>query len=108
MEELKMMNWHIDKQEIVQKTVNAVYDELEILVDVNYPISANYWIDDRHNVFAETRRDNDGNNWISFYYELSDINGDIIADIHIMDTEDRSPESLKKGIIKIVNGYYGE
>ena len=103
-----MLNWYVDKQKVINKTINAVYDELEILIDVNYPISANYWIDDRHNVFAETRRDNDGNNWISFYYELSDINGDIIADIHVMDTEDRSPESLKKGIIKIVNEYYGE
>lgn len=103
-----MLNWYVDKQKIINKTINAVYDELEIIVNVNYPITANYWIDDRHNVLAVTRRDNDGNDGISFYYELSDINGDIIADIHVMDTEDRRPESLKKGVIKIVNEYYGE
>ena len=103
-----MVNWHTYKQEIIKNTVNAIYGELEFIIDAKHPTTANYWIDNRHNVFAELCNDNNGNSWISIYYELYDVNEDMIGDIDVMDTEDISPESLKECIIAIVNEYYGE
>lgn len=81
---------------------------MAVLIESDYPTSANYWIDNRHNVFAEAHKDYDGYTWIDIYFELYDINGDIIADIDVMETEDRSSKSLKDCIDTIVKEYYGE
>ena len=103
-----MPSWYTDQQKTIYKTINAVYDELAVLIESDYPTSANYWIDNRHNVFAEAHKDCDGYAWIDIYFELYDINGDIIADIDVMETEDKSSKSLKECIVTIVNEYYGE
>lgn len=106
-----MTNWFADKQETIDKTVNAIMGELDhlILFDIDEPITGNYWIDNTHNIFAF----NDGNSkedeWIELHYELYDsFSGDIIGDIAVLCTEDRSIESLRQRVTDIVKMYYEE
>ena len=101
-----MMNWHTDKQEITQKTVNAVYDELENLL--NGDESANHWIDSTHNVFAFVHDNGDNDRWIEMHLELYDANEDIIGDILVLDTEDVSENELRKAVEDVVREYFHE
>lgn len=101
-----MMNWHTDKQEIMQKTVNAVYDELENLL--NGDESANHWIDSTHNVFAFVHDNGDNDRWIEMHLELYDANEDIIGDILVLDTEDVSENELRKAVEDVVREYFHE
>jgi hypothetical protein len=101
-----MMNWHTDKQEIVQKTVNAVYDELENLL--NGDESANHWMDSTHNVFAFVHDNGDNDRWIEMHLELYDANEDIIGDILVLDTEDVSENELRKAVEDVVREYFHE
>ena len=103
-----MVNWLCDRQELINKTINAIYDELEAVIYAERYITANYWIDGKHNVFAENCDDNGGDEWIEIHYELYDINEELVGDIDVLLTEDRTPESLRKCIIDIVDEYYYE
>lgn len=99
-----MMNWHTDEKEITQKTVNAVYDELENLL--NGDESANHWIDSTHNVFAIVNDNGDNDRWIEIHLELYDTNDDIIGDILVLDTEDVSENELRKAVEDVVKEYF--
>ena len=99
-----MMNWHTDKHEIMQKTVNEVYDELENLL--NGDESANHWIDSTHNVFAIINDNGDDDRWIEIHLELYDTNEDIIGDILVLDTEDVSENELRKAVEYVVKEYF--
>ena len=99
-----MMNWHTDEKEITQKTVNAVYDELENLL--NGDESANHWIDSTHNVFAIVNDNGDNDRWIEIHLELYDANEDIIGDILVLDTEDVSENELRKTVEDVVKEYF--
>ena len=99
-----MMNWQIDKQEIVQKTVNAVYDELENLL--NGDESANHWIDSTHNVFAIVNDNGNDDRWLEIHLELYDVNDDMRGDILVLDTEDMSKNELRKAVRDIVTEYF--
>ena len=99
-----MVNWHTDEKEITHKTVNAVYDELENLL--NGDESANHWIDSTHNVFAMVNDNGDDDRWIEIHLELYDANEDIIGDILVLDTEDVSENELRKAVDDVVKKYF--
>lgn len=102
-----MINWYQDKQEIIQKTINAIYDEISCVIEPECYSTANYWLDNCHNVFAERCYSNDECDYIEIHYELYDCKEDLIGDIDVLLTEDLSRESLLKCITDIVNEYYG-
>lgn len=99
-----MTNWFTNKQELMQKTSNAVYDELENLL--NGDESANHWIDSTHNVFAIVNDNGDDDRWIEIHFELYDANEDIIGDILVLDTEDMSENELRKAVEDVVKEYF--
>ena len=99
-----MTNWFTYKQELMQKTSNAVYDELENLL--NGDESANHWIDSTHNVFAFVNDNGDNDRWIEMHLELYDANEDIIGDILVLDTEDASENELRKAVEDVVKEYF--
>ena len=99
-----MTNWFTNKQELMQKTSNAVYDELENLL--NGDESANHWIDSTHNVFAMVNDNGDNDRWIEIHFELYDVNADIIGDILVLDTEDVSENELRKAVEDVVKEYF--
>ena len=99
-----MTNWFTNKQELMQKTSNAVYDELENLL--NGDESANHWIDSTHNVFAIVNDNGDDDRWIEIHLELYDANEDIIGDILVLDTEDVSENELRKAVEDVVKEYF--
>lgn len=111
-----MYSWHTDKNEIKTKTVNAIMGELEYLLEppndtVHYwlrDMVANYWIDDRHNVFAFINDNGDDDRWIEIHYELHDCNEDMIGDLLAVDTDDVDREELLKAVKEIVDAYYGD
>ena len=49
-----MYNWVTADKNIVLKTFNAAMGEIETLLDAEYDssLTANYWLDARHNIFA--------------------------------------------------------
>ena len=104
-----MENWFVDKEQIKQKTVNAVMGELESLIDDCMP-TANYWIDATHNVFAEVSYNIYGDKVkrIILKLELYDCNDEIIGDLITWETEDFSKHELVEAVKFIVNFYYGE
>ena len=104
-----MYNWFVDKEEIKSKTTNAIIGELEYLVkETTEDDSANYWIDDRHNVFAFINDNGNDDRWIEIHYELYDSNKNIIGDLLVLDTEDVTMEDLLKEVKVIVDTYYGD
>ena len=77
-----MDNWFMDRNEIKRKTINAIMDELEYLLgELTEGDSANYWLDNTHNVFAFINDNGNGDRWIEIHYELYDCNEDIIGDL---------------------------
>ena len=104
-----MDNWFVDKNEIKNNTINAIIGELESLVEENAEYkTANYWIDNTHNVFAFINDNGDDDRWIEIHYELYDCNEDIIGDLLVLSTEDVTMEDLLKEVRTIVNAYYGD
>lgn len=106
-----MTNWFADRQETIDKTVNTIMGELEhlTLFDDDTPAVGNYWIDSTHNVFAFAESNSKDDEWIELHYELYDSRSeDIIGDIDVLCTEDRSVESLRQCVTDIVKMYYGE
>lgn len=101
-----MTNWHTDKNKIIQKMCNAIYAELECLL--NDYTTANYWIDNTHNVFAMVNDNGNGDRWIEVHFELYDINENIIGDITVLDTDDINENELRKVIKDIVGEYFHE
>lgn len=101
-----MYNWFLDENEVVQKTINAIMDELEILIDTSENnMTANYWIDGTHNVFAFING-NGKNRYIEIHYELYGFDDEIIGDLIVSSTQDTTKNELMKEIIAIVNHYY--
>ena len=102
-----MYNWFVDKNKIKSQTINAIMNELEYLLDeMTEDKSANYWIDDMHNVFAFINDNGGGDRWIEIHYELYDCNEDMIGDLLVLNTEDVTREDLMKEVRTIVNAYY--
>ena len=103
-----MMNWVLDKQVVMQQTENAIIGELECLLDDTSPTaSANYWLDNKHNVFATISEDC-GEKWLDIRLELYDVDEDWVGDLYMYDTTDMSRESLERTVEQIVKDYYGE
>lgn len=104
-----MINWFVDEQETITRTVNSIFEELRYLTDENSKEdSANHWIDNTHNVFAVVNDNGDGDKWIEIHLELYNFKEDIIGDLIVLDTEDDSLSSLYRCIKKIVREYYRE
>ena len=104
-----MDNWFVDRNEIKSKTINAIMSELEYLLDeLSEDKSANYWIDNVHNVFAFINDNGGGDRWIEIHYELYDCNEDIIGDLLVLSTEDVTREDLMEEVRVIVDAYYGD
>ena len=103
-----MFNWFANKEEIKTKTINAIMGELDCLVDKEAENnSANYWIDQTHNVFAFINDNGDDDKWIEIHYELHDYE-DIIGDLLVLNTADVTMEDLIKEVTVVVNAYYGD
>jgi hypothetical protein len=104
-----MDNWFVDKNEIKNGTTNAIMGELEYLLgELTEGDSANYWIDNTHNVFALVNDNGNNDRWIEIHYELYDYRGDMIGDLLVLDTEDVTREDLLEEIKAIVDAYYGD
>ena len=104
-----MDNWFVDRNEIKSKTINAIMGELEYLLgELTEGDSANYWIDNTHNVFAFINDNGSDDRWIEIHYELYDCNEDIIGDLLVLSTEDVTREDLLEEVRVIVKTYYGD
>ena len=104
-----MDNWFVDRNEIKRKTINAIMGELEYLLgELTEGDSANYWIDNTHNVFAFINDNGGGDRWIEIHYELYDCNEDIIGDLLVIGTDDVDREGLLEEVKGIVDAYYGD
>lgn len=101
-----MYNWFVDKDEIKSKTINAIMEEFDSLVNEAYK-TANYWIDNTHNVFAFINDNGNDDKWIEIHYELYDCNEDIIGDLFVLDTDSIDRNELLNEIVVIVDSYYG-
>lgn len=103
-----MDNWFVDKSEVKEKLENMVLDSLVILIDNKQNITANYWIDNTHNVFAFINDNGNGDRWIEIHYELYDYNTEIIGDLTVLNTDDVTKQELLNEIRTIVNLYFGD
>jgi len=104
-----MDNWFVDRNKIKRETINTIMSELEYLLDeLSEDKSANYWIDNVHNVFAFINDNGGGDKWIEIHYELYDCNEDIIGDLLVLSTEDVTREDLLEEVKVIVDAYYGD
>ena len=101
-----MYNWFVDKNVIKSKTINAIMEEFDSLVNGNDE-SANYWIDNTHNVLAFVNDNGNDDKWIEIHYELYDCNEEIIGDLFVLDTDDVDREELLEKVVVIVDTYYG-
>lgn len=104
-----MDNWFMDRNEIKRKTINAIMGELEYLLgELTKGDSANYWIDNTHNVFAFINDNGGGDRWIEIHYELYDCNEEMIGDLIVLGTDDVTREELLGEVKSIVDAYYGD
>ena len=104
-----MDNWFVDRNKIKRETINAIMGELEYLLgELTEGDSANYWLDNTHNVFAFVNDNGGGDRWIEIHYELYDCNEDIIGDLLVIDTDDVDREELLEEVKGIVDTYYGD
>ena len=101
-----MYNWFVDKDEIKSKTINAIMEEFDSLINENDEV-ANYWIDQTHNVHAFINDNGNDDKWIEIHYELYDCNEDIIGDLFVLDTDSIDRNELLNEIGVIVDSYYG-
>lgn len=104
-----MYNWVTADKNIVLKTFNAAMGEIETLLDAEYDssLTANYWLDARHNIFAIVDSSND-EMWVELHYELYDANETLIGDLMVIDTRDMSRDAVEEEVMAIVKEYYGE
>lgn len=100
-----MYNWFVDKDKIKSKTINAIMEEFDALVN-EADKTANYWIDNTHNVFAFVNDNGDDDRWIEIHYELYDCNEEIIGDLLVLNTDEVDREELLNEVIVIVDSYY--
>lgn len=104
-----MNNWFVDKYEIKNKTINAIMEELEYLVEEGTEDkTANYWIDNTHNVFAFINDNGDDDRWIEIHYELYDCNEELVGDLLVLNTEYVDRDGLLQEVVGIVDAYYGD
>ena len=104
-----MVNWFVNKGETILKTVGSAMTELESIVEDEK--TANYWIDDTHNIFAFVNNNGyteDDDKWIEIHFELYDKNEEIIGDLIVVNTEYVSHKELYDEVLEIVKSYYGE
>lgn len=101
-----MYNWFTDKNRVKSRMINTIMEELDSLVNGNDE-SANYWIDNTHNVFAVVNDNGDDDRWIEIHYELYDCNEEIIGDLFVLDTDNVNREELLREVSVIVDDYYG-
>ena len=104
-----MTNWFVNKDETILKTVGSAMSELESIVEDEK--TANYWIDDTHNIFAFVNNNGDtegDDKWIEIHFELYDKDENIVGDLIVADTESVSHKELYDEILTIVKLYYGE
>lgn len=104
-----MYNWVTADKNIVLKTFNAAMGEIETLLDAEYDssLTANYWLDARHSIFAVVDSAND-EMWVELHYELYDANEELIGDLMVIDTRDMSRDAVEEEVMVIVKEYYGE
>lgn len=100
-----MYNWFMDKDEIKSKTINAIMEEFDSLIDENDEVT-NYWIDQTHNVHAFINDNGKDDKWIEIHYELHDYE-DIIGDLLVLSTDDIDRDELLNEVAVIVDSYYG-
>ena len=104
-----MNNWFVDKYEIKNGTINAIMEELEYLVEEGTEDkTANYWIDNTHNVFAFINDNGDDDRWIEIHYELYDCNEELVGDLFVLNTDYVDRDGLLQEVIGIVDAYYGD
>jgi hypothetical protein len=101
-----MYNWFVDKYEIKNKTINAIMEEFDSLVN-EADKTANYWIDNTHNVFAFINDNGNDDKWIEIHYELYDCNEEIIGDLFVLSTDNVDRDELLREVVVIVDAYYG-
>jgi hypothetical protein len=97
----------MDKADVMRKMENAILGELETLLTDKGVMSANYWIDNTHNVFA-TIAESSTDKWLDIRLELYDCTEEWVGDLYIYDTDDMSIPSLERTVEAIVKDYYGE
>lgn len=103
-----MQNWVWEKQMVMEQTENAILGELEYLLGETRPTaSANYWLDNRHNVFATIAEDG-SEKYLDIRMEIYDADEDWVGDLYTYETKDMSLAELKKTVTEIVKDYYGE
>lgn len=103
-----MYNWFVNKEEIKNKTINAIMGELECLLDEpTEDKTANYWIDNTHNVFAFINDNGGDDKWFEIHYELYDCNEELIGDLFVMNTDYVDRDCLLQEVVAIVDAYYG-
>lgn len=100
-----MYNWFVDKYEIKNKTINTIMEEFDSLVN-EAENTANYWIDQTHNVHAFINDNGGDDKWIEIHYELHDYE-DIIGDLLVLSTDCVDRDELLQEVCAIVDSYYG-
>ena len=105
-----MYNCFADRNVIKNEVIDAIMSKFECLLDgLTEDNSANYWIDNRHNVYAFINDNGSGDRWIEIHYELCNCNEDIIGDdLFVLCTDDVTREDLLKEVRVIVDTYYGD
>ena len=103
-----MDNWFMNKNEYKEKLENSIMGELEFLIDETDNKTANYWLDDTHNIFAFINDNGDGDRWIEIHYELYNCNNEIVGDLTALSTDEISKKELFEEIKTIVNMYVGD
>lgn len=104
-----MNNWFTNKNEIKTKTINAIMNELEYLVEeATEDKTANYWIDQTHNVFAFVNDNGDDDKWIEIHYELYDCEEEIIGNLSVWGTNDIDRDKILMFVRMIVDDYYND
>lgn len=104
-----MVNWFINKNDIIAKTATAAMGELETLLSIDTQSqTANYWIDSTHNIFAFVNDNGGGDRWIEIHFELYDGDGEIIGDIDVLNTDDINRAELFSIVKTIVDRYFHE
>ena len=104
-----MDNWFVNENEAKIKTINAIMNELEYLVEeATEDKTANYWIDRTHNVFAFVNDNGNDDKWIEIHYELYDNDGEMIGDLFVLDTNYVDRDEIFQEVVAIVDAYYGD
>ena len=102
-----MHYWYMDKSKVKTQTLNSIMGELESLIDGTAQ-TANYWIDNAHNVSAFINDNGDDDKWIEIHYELYAHKESWIGDLLLIETEYTDRDELFKAVAIIVDYYYGD